>query len=743
MLKKIFCSLITLYLAWLALVFVVVNPLVNIAVKTLYQQQTGRTLHYSLAQINPFTLSFYAYDLEDRRVDGSVFWSLDALRVDLSLSSLLEQGIVLDELLIRDLYLHGHRFKDGSSSITDILKYRSQLEPATEVDTGNVSDEELPGISIKKMALSIQHLGFTDYSKAEPFEARLAHINLSLSDFSTLHEVGKPYHFIAHGEAGGELEWNGTVSVLGKKSQGHLALRNISLLPLWRFKKDELNFDLLSARFSVGGDYALSWRDLSAPIFSIEKGFLSLDDFSIQAKSDEGSYLKWQSISFNDIALQLEQQSVDIKSLKIKELDSRLQINKDGSTNFTKMFAMNSLVNPQPSPEKDDTITDVESSPWHLTLGKIIFDNNRLDFSDLSLSSRFRVQIEQFSGEIGQVSTDTTVPSSIDLHGMVDGYAPVTLLGTATPLLEQPQLDVDFKLAHVDLSSVSPYSGDYAGWKIDKGLVSIELGYQLENNRLIGSNKVVIDQLKLGERVEGMRLVDLPLRLAVALMTDENGSMKLDVPVEGSMDDPSFKIGSILWQALRNVVMNVVSAPFKALASLFGSDVEELEYVIFLPGSIELTPSAKTGLDTVKQAIDKRPILRLGIEGRYDEELDTQYLKQQKFIVSLQAGGLKPEDVTQKNQQYNQAVNELFKKNFPAQWAVPEKDRPTITGQSRKLEEQLVVDKTELQQLARNRALAIKRYLLVDKGMDVSRVFIQLAKQDNVSSNAKLILEAE
>jgi len=77
----------------------------------------------------------------------------------------------------------------------------------------------------------------------------------------------------------------------------------------------------------------------------------------------------------------------------------------------------------------------------------------------------------------------------------------------------------------------------------------------------------------------------LPVKFATSLLKDRNGVISLDVPVGGTLDDPTFRIGPIVWQVIKNIIVKAVTAPFALLGSLF-EGAEEAQFVgrTSLPG---------------------------------------------------------------------------------------------------------------------------------------------------------------
>jgi hypothetical protein len=178
------------------------------------------------------------------------------------------------------------------------------------------------------------------------------------------------------------------------------------------------------------------------------------------------------------------------------------------------------------------------------------------------------------------------------------------------------------------MANLTPYSGKFAGRRIDSGRLSVDLEYKIKNRQLEAENKFIVNKLKLGERVESPNALHLPLDLAIALLQDSNGVIDLDLPVKGSLDDPQFSYGRIIWKAFVNVLTKLVTAPFRALGKLLGVSAEKLGAVGFDPGSSVLLPPEQEKLKTVAEALAKRPALTLTLEPAYDPEADRRALQE-------------------------------------------------------------------------------------------------------------------
>ena len=231
-----------------------------------------------------------------------------------------------------------------------------------------------------------------------------------------------------------------------------------------------------------------------------------------------------------------------------------------------------------------------------MRIQRLRIQNAKLDFTDLSLRPQFSAKIYELNGVVTGLSSNRDSRSQIELEGRVDEFGLARIRGVLNPFVPRNNTDVNVVFKNVDMVSASPYSMKFAGYKIAEGKISLDLQYKVRNGQLEGANQIVIDKLTLGERVDSPDALKLPLELAIAILKDSNGRIDLGLPVSGNMNDPQFSYGAIIWKAISNVLTKIVTAPFRALGSLFGISGEKLEAIDFDPGSDRLLPPEREKL---------------------------------------------------------------------------------------------------------------------------------------------------
>jgi hypothetical protein len=265
--------------------------------------------------------------------------------------------------------------------------------------------------------------------------------------------------------------------------------------------------------------------------------------------------------------------------------------------------------------------TEPSSAPapeaFPIKVAALVFEKCSFHAADQSLTPHFNTSIEEFNGTILDLTLPGLTKAGVKLGGKVSALAPFEVTGAVTPDAKNPFVDLRLTMKNDDLIPFTPYTEKFAGHPLNKGKLSFDLSYKIENRKLEAANVIAIDQLTFGPRNDSTNATKLPVKLAVALLKDRNGRIDLNLPVSGSLDDPKFSIGGLVWQAIANILIKAATSPFSLLGAMFGGG-EELQYVDFTPGAATLDAAQTNKLNTLAKALYERPALNLEISASID-----------------------------------------------------------------------------------------------------------------------------
>ncbi len=582
-----------------------------------------------------------------------------------------------------------------------------QAEGTSDDDEGNSSDWRvaLAGFSLQEATVSWR----SEYT--EPPVMTVSPINVGLSNlrWPLSGEAQSELDILINDVA--SLQASGPVDLSSGSASIDYALAG---LPLGWFSPNlptVLNADITNG--TAAGEGQLRLAEF-APVWTQMDG--AITDFSMIIREEQDSLTGWQRLRWKGLSVDLPGQAVFIEQLQLRNYSGRLHIKEDGTINTQRILEEEAA-----EAKADQQPGEAESAPWTVDIPEIQLVDSQLDFKDESLPLNFQTVIGELNGNINGLATTPDSVVKVDLKGSVDGYAPVLLNGTAQPFGAPPAVDLGLSFEGVDLARLTPYSGTYAGYAIDSGILNLDVHYGLENNQLDGDNQIVIDQLKLGERIESEKAVDLPIQLALALLTDANGVIDLAVPVSGNIDDPEFSVGGVIFGALVNLITKAVTAPFTLLANLVDSD-EDLQTVTFPIGSSELDEPGAGKLATLAGALQQRPELTLVITGRLHPTADRTRLQKRQLEAELVAGGISEEAIKGKEDAWAGAIESRYQA-----LGLATSEPPTLADQADAVIASIEISEDLLKSLADERAASTKRFLVNEQGISADRAVIRQA----------------
>ncbi|MEC4878849.1 DUF748 domain-containing protein [Pseudomonas sp. NC26] len=614
---------------------------------------------------------------------------------------------------------------------------KEKAEPAAAEPTPEEKAAKEPSkpwqVLLKDVQLRNYQVHLADRSQKEPVALDVGPLNVDMQGFDSLNQ--SPFTLKLDTGIGkqGKLQAAGQVNLAPVTAKLDVSTRDIDLRIAQAYLSPFIRLELRSGM--LDSDLKVDLKRTEPLAFTVA-GKAQVNQLHTLDTIKGRDFVKWQQVDVDGLSY-VHGDALTIDKVTLLQPYARFIINEDRTT------SVDDLLIPQPAgapaSAKSPAASATASKPLGIHIGQININDGSANFADLTLTPNFATAIQQLNGQIGTLDNRKPAPAKVDVKGKVDRYAPVTIKGALNPFNPLASLDIATSFKRVELTTLTPYSGKFAGFRIRKGRLNLDLHYLITNGQLKAEIKVVVEQLQLGEKVDSPDAVDLPIRLAVALLKDTEGKISIELPVTGDLNNPQFSVMPIVWQTLRNLVLRAAQAPFKFIGGLIaGGDSQDLGNVAFTPGSSELSADAQSALDKLASALKERPELRLEIEGTSAQSSDGPLIAQQRLEREYQAtwykilqrrGDKVPAnasmlvvDDSDKPAMLEGIYRTRLKQQPPAEWQQLSRDERTA-----KLREAVIKSWAEstalLRTLGQERASSIKDYL-VDKGkLEDGRVY--------------------
>lgn len=497
--------------------------------------------------------------------------------------------------------------------------------------------------ALKQLTLQQAELHIEDQSTPSPVKLDVTDARFSLANLSQDLTRWLPVNAGFRVKQGGQFNLQGKLAAAPFKADLQLALDHLSLKPFAPYIQQVALLRLEEGAASLQGRLVQAAQGTAQGATTFDGG-LTVSQLSIIEEDSQQPFLRWDKLQADGMTLSLAPNKLQISSLSLSQPQTKFMIYADRSLNVSKLMRAsaadgnlspaNGASNANPASVNHGKTASVSTptpeaarADFPVNIDSIRISNAELDFADLSLPQPFGTHINNLGGVINGVSSNPASTAQVELDGKVDDFGSARIRGALQPFNSSEFTDIKLAFTNLEMNRLTPYSGKFAGRKITSGKLSVDLEYKIKQRKLAGENKFVINKLTLGERVDSKDAANLPLDLAIAILEDSNGVIDLDLPVSGSLDDPKFSIGGIVWKAFTNILTKIVTAPFSALGKLFGSS-EKLEAIVFDAGTASLSPPELEKLQAVSAALNKRQQLKLGIVPGYDTAADTRAIQE-------------------------------------------------------------------------------------------------------------------
>ena len=511
---------------------------------------------------------------------------------------------------LKDLLLEG-----GQIRFADAVAYRGQTEPAR--------------LELASLRVALQNLEWQGERAVPP-----ADLQLSVRVGGSARDRQRP---------AGAVEFKGKAGIAPLLASGSLRVERVPVQLFKPYFADLTQLTLLRAEVGYTGRVDL--RQLPAGLDVAAAGDVLLGDVHIAGLPEPGApaslggtdeLLSWQAFALKGVKLAMKPKArpqIEIGEAALTDFYSRLVITEQGRFNLQDVAtAPPGALPPGAAASAPLTIVDAPKAsataapaaadaggelPIDLKIGATRLTNGRVDFTDRFVRPNYSAALTELNGTLSGFQSGSREMATLELRGRAAGTALLEIGGQLNPTVKPLALDIRAKATDLELAPLSPYAGKYAGYAIERGKLSMNIAYKIEaDGRLDAKNQVILTQLTFGEKIESKDATKLPVRLAVALLKDRNGVIDINLPVSGSVNDPKFSVGGIIWQVIVNVLTKAITAPFSLLAG--GGSGDDLSAIEFKPGTAQIVETGAGAIDKVAKALAERPALKMTVTGAAD-----------------------------------------------------------------------------------------------------------------------------
>ena len=671
-------------------------------------------------------------------------------RLDVVITALepLQSKFHFAKIAIESPEVNVRREKNGSINLLTLVSPKKEKAKPSKPEPKS-ADTLLPTLILDDFDLKDGKITYRDEVPLEPITSLIQDISIKSEKISTVKDSqGKLSVSMDLNKRRGSVIINGPMGLNPMFANLDITLKKIRVRPFQEYFTEYFRVNYTNGDISAKGRVSVikaPEKDLSIKY----DGNVLLANIATVDKVNGEDFLKFKSLYVNLLSAGYNPLFVRIKDISLADFYVRIIVNNDSTLNLQNVAKPEAATqeesaepNPVP-PKKEDKAQPEEKKEYvgdslvkNIEINRVSLQNGTIVFDDNHIKPNYSSTLTELTGRMTGVTSITTKPADIDIRGKIGRHIPMEITGKVHPFTTNLFVDLKASLRDFNLSPLTPYSGTYAGYKIEKGSLSFDLKYLIADKKLDAENKVVIDQLTLGDRVESPKATKLPVGLAITLLRDSDGKINLDIPVTGRTDDPEFSVWRIILQVIVNLLTKVATAPFALLGSLFGSG-EELSYIEFDYGSSDISEQSMKKIETLVKALKAKPALKLDIVGGVDTERDREGLIREQFQRKLKAQKMNElirkgekvetvDEITIEPQEYDRYLKKAYSaEKFPKPRNIIGMEKGLPNEEMEKLMmTHIVIKEDDLRLLATKRAETVADALLEEGEFDSGRIFI-------------------
>jgi hypothetical protein len=542
------------------------------------------------------------------KADTATFIALDTLVVNFDLYKLLLGKFSISELRLVNPVIQIYQTVSGANYSDLINRYTSDEKiPESDSTNNNGLEVELHNISMVHGVLKYQDLIDERQLHFDDIDVVIPGLYFGNQDTN----VDFDLNLIDGGEILSNAQYNNQQATY----KLDLELIDINLAAGKEYIKEYLVISDFGASMDAQLEIA---GKLGFPDLLTVSGNISVDDYYLDdpesnriLSGDKVSAVVEQVIPFG--------QKATIESVTITNPTVFYELYTDSTDNIRPLIVdAESDEDPGIATKRKEEpgVMDAPSQDFQLIIRQLNVEGGKLDLVDYNPKAPFNYQFFNLNAEMVNISPEAT--SKLNLQADAPDRGEINLEWEGNVFdLDQQAFSIQTNIPN--LPAFSPYTISFFAVPIESGRFNYVSTNHINNGQLEGLHTIMASGITLGESTGIESLYNIPIKVGLYLLEDKNGDIHLEIPVEGSVEDPNFKYSKIVVNAIINGIVKLVTSPIALVGKLIGAgdDFNEIQYN---PANIAVTPDIETSLDYMAEAITQKPQLKFRMVQQYDPE---------------------------------------------------------------------------------------------------------------------------
>ncbi len=748
---KKFLLIFSIALSIILIAFLIALPsLLEYAIEEYDKEQIGREIEIENIDLNYFTLELIIEGLDFHETDDvTSFVHFDSMYVDVELWPMLSSHFHIREFGLTNWGVNIVQH-NSSFNFDDLMALGANDSTAIEIEE---VDEEPSNWHFTVENVKLDG-GMVDYESN-----LLPHISLNKIEY-LLPKASDTMNYIVSDLAfalstGGDFHIKNGINLVTSDVNVNLQSSNVNLELIHPYLDPYIHYSSMDGVFNSDVNFTANMEN--PDLFDLG-GNMSINDFGLNSLEGD-QVVAFKTFEIDIDTIQLNDAVYELNAITLDELNSKFEL-YETDNNFTRLLKPDTTSTPSSvetmtadgEEEIDyanpfallflyvkDMLKSYQESSYKLK--KLEVKNSSCEMIDYTTKAEdFKYRLDDINVHAdGLTSTEESVTfyfgAILNHSGKFDGYIRPY---TANPA----DLDIHYEIKGTEMNPFTAYTMDYVNYPIEFGRLLYTCDVQIKDRKVVSSNIIEFDQFNWGKKNKKTKaLYNLPVKLATGLLKDMDGNILLDVPVEGDLDDPKFKFGRVIWRTLKNLVLKVVSAPFKLLGKLFGFNGDDIKEIRFGHLSRKLNKKQEKQLQNLAKVMKKK------------EELNVEFLRTTKKYDEVEKYALlemkyrylyKTDTVPNADQVTQELLDQLedlsnHDSSFVSYVNTLTNNTDTLKSTANLSVEYVGEEKalSRIDKIGTMRYSAIRRYLIDEQQIDSNRIRLNLTHPDSLLSHKR------